>query len=130
MPHILVLAALLGAVNGFDIPARQSFVVEMVGRDDLANAIALNSSVFNGARVVGPAVAGRAGRARSARAGASSPTASRYLAVIAEPRCDAPAAASRPQAGPIGPCASLAEGLRYVAPAPGRCAPCCCCSDW
>ena len=56
--HILVLAGLLGAVNGLDIPVRQSFVVDMVGREALANAIALNSSVFNGARVVGPAVAG------------------------------------------------------------------------
>jgi MFS family permease len=56
--HLMVLAALLGATNGFDIPARQSFVIEMVGRDDLMNAIALNSSVFNGARVAGPAIAG------------------------------------------------------------------------
>jgi MFS family permease len=45
-------------VNAFDIPARQSFLVEMVGREDLMNAIALNSSMFNGARVVGPAIAG------------------------------------------------------------------------
>ena len=56
--HIFVLAALLGVVNAFDIPARQSFLVEMVGRDDLINAIALNSSMFNGARIIGPAVAG------------------------------------------------------------------------
>lgn len=56
--HIFVLAALLGFVNAFDIPARQAFIVEMVGKDDLMNAIALNSSMFNGARVVGPAVAG------------------------------------------------------------------------
>jgi MFS family permease len=56
--HIFALAALLGVVNAFDIPARQSFVVEMVGKEDLVNAIALNSSMFNGARVVGPAVAG------------------------------------------------------------------------
>jgi MFS family permease len=56
--HIYVLAALLGVVNAFDIPGRQSFLVDMVGRDDLMNAIALNSSMFNGARVVGPAVAG------------------------------------------------------------------------
>ncbi|HUJ24218.1 MAG TPA: MFS transporter [Bryobacteraceae bacterium] len=56
--HIFVLAALLGVVNAFDIPARQSFLVEMVGRDDLINAIALNSSMFNGARIVGPAIAG------------------------------------------------------------------------
>ncbi|EYF05826.1 MFS transporter [Chondromyces apiculatus] len=55
--HVFVMASLLGVVNAFDIPTRQSFVVEMVGRDDLPNAIALNSSVFNGARIVGPAVA-------------------------------------------------------------------------
>ncbi len=55
---VFVLAALLGVVNAFDVPARQSFVVEMVGRDDLPNAIALNSSVFNSARTLGPAVAG------------------------------------------------------------------------
>jgi len=56
--HIFVLAAGLGVVNAFDIPARQSFIVDMVGREDLMNAIGLNSSMFNGARVVGPAVAG------------------------------------------------------------------------
>ena len=56
--HIFVLAALLGIVNAFDIPGRQSFLVDMVGRDDLMNAIALNSSMFNGARVIGPAIAG------------------------------------------------------------------------
>jgi MFS family permease len=55
---IFVLAALLGLVNAFDIPGRQSFLVDMVGKDDLMNAIALNSSMFNGARVIGPAVAG------------------------------------------------------------------------
>ena len=56
--HVFVLGALVGVVNAFDIPARQSFMVDMVGREDLMNAIALNSSMVNGARVVGPAVAG------------------------------------------------------------------------
>jgi MFS family permease len=56
--HIFVLAALLGVVNAFDIPGRQSFLVDMVGKEDLMNAIALNSSMFNGARIIGPAVAG------------------------------------------------------------------------
>lgn len=56
--HLMVIAALLGVVNAFDIPGRQSFVVELVAREDLQNAIALNSSMFNGARVVGPAIAG------------------------------------------------------------------------
>ena len=55
---IFVLAALLGVVNAFDIPARQAFLVDMVGKEDLMNAIALNSSMFNGARVIGPSVAG------------------------------------------------------------------------
>jgi MFS family permease len=56
--HIFVLASLLGVVNAFDIPARQSFLVDMVGKEDLMNAIALNSSMFNGARIVGPAISG------------------------------------------------------------------------
>jgi MFS family permease len=56
--QIFVLAALLGLVNAFDIPGRQSFLVDMVGKEDLMNAIALNSSMFNGARVIGPAIAG------------------------------------------------------------------------
>jgi len=58
VPQIIVIATLLGAVNAFDIPARQSFFVEMVGKEDLMNAIALNSSAFNVTRVLGPAVAG------------------------------------------------------------------------
>ena len=56
--HVFLLAALLGLVNAFDIPTRQAFVVEMVGKEDLTNAIALNSSMVNGARIVGPAIAG------------------------------------------------------------------------
>ena len=56
--HVLVFAFLLGVANAFDAPARQSFVLEMVKREDLTNAIALNSSMFNAAAVVGPAVAG------------------------------------------------------------------------
>jgi len=55
---IAVLAALLGVATAFDIPARQSFFVEIVGKDDLASAIALNASAFNATRVVGPAIAG------------------------------------------------------------------------
>jgi MFS family permease len=56
--HVYVLAVLLGVVNAVDMPVRQSFVVEMVGRRDVANAVALNSAVFNGSRIAGPAVAG------------------------------------------------------------------------
>jgi MFS family permease len=56
--HVLVLASLLGLTNSFDMPTRQAFVVEMVGREDLPNAIALNSSLFNMARILGPGLGG------------------------------------------------------------------------
>jgi MFS family permease len=56
--HIVTTSLLLGVVNAFDIPARQVFVAQTVARPDLMNAIALNSSMFNGARIIGPAVAG------------------------------------------------------------------------
>ncbi len=55
--HILLLSGVLGVVNTLDMPARQSFVIELVGKEDLMNAIALNSSVFNIARIIGPALA-------------------------------------------------------------------------
>ena len=55
---IVVLAFALGCANAVDMPVRQSFAIEMVGRDEVGNAVALNSAMFNGARVVGPAVAG------------------------------------------------------------------------
>ena len=56
--HVYVLALGLGVVNAFDMPVRQSFVVEMVGRQHVANAVALNSAVFTGTRIVGPAIGG------------------------------------------------------------------------
>jgi len=56
--HVVILATLLGIVNTIDMPARQSFIIEMVGKEDLMNAIAMNSSIFNAARAVGPAIAG------------------------------------------------------------------------
>src|SRR5256886_9177179 len=55
---IVVIAALNGVAMGFDMPARQAFTVEMTSREDLLNAISLNSSIVNGARVIGPSVAG------------------------------------------------------------------------
>jgi MFS family permease len=56
--YVIILAALNGLVSSFDMPGRQAFVVEMVGREDLPNAIAMNSMIFNGARMIGPAIAG------------------------------------------------------------------------
>src|SRR5262252_5635879 len=56
--ELIGIAFLVGIVNAFDVPIRQAFLVQMVGKEDLPNAIALNSSMFNGARVFGPAIAG------------------------------------------------------------------------
>jgi MFS family permease len=56
--HVMVLAALLGIANAVDMPTRQAFAVEMVGRDDMANAVGLNAALFNASRIVGPAMAG------------------------------------------------------------------------
>ena len=110
--HIFVLGALLGVVNAFDIPARQSFLVDMVGKEDLMNAIALNSSMFNGARIIGPAVAGilvaKIGEGWCFLANALS-----YIAVIAGllmMRVSRPA-----RLAPHGPAlAHLIEGYRFV----------------
>ncbi|MFI5235208.1 MAG: MFS transporter [Gemmatimonadales bacterium] len=113
---IMALALLSGTLSAFEIPARQSFFVDMVGKEDLYTAIAMNSSVFNVARVLGPVFAGlvlaAAGAALCFFADAAS-----YFAVIASllmmrfpPR--APAAPHRPVGG------ELREGLRYMRDTP------------
>jgi MFS family permease len=56
--QVILIAFILGCTNAIDMPTRQSFVIEMVGREAIGNAVALNSAVFNAARIVGPAVAG------------------------------------------------------------------------
>jgi MFS family permease len=110
--HLMAIAALLGIVNAIDIPTRQSFVVELVAREDLQNAIALNSSMFNGARIVGPAVAGVlvavVGEGWCFFANAVS-----YIAVIASLLLmRVPSAA--PTARPASIWAHVAEGFRFV----------------
>ena len=112
VPEIFVLAALLGVVNAFDIPGRQAFLVDMVGKEDLMNAIALNSSMFNGARVLGPAVAGvlviRLGEGWCFFANGVS-----YIAVIVGlllMRVHAPARASLH----TSPVEHIVEGFRFV----------------
>ncbi len=109
--HIFVLAALLGVVNAFDIPGRQSFLVDMVGKEDLMNAIALNSSMFNGARVIGPAIAGilvaRIGEGWCFAANAIS-----YIAVIVGlllMKVQSP-----PRASKQSPIEDIIEGFRWV----------------
>lgn len=56
--HVGIAAFFLGTVNAFDVPARQAFIAEVVGKTDITNAIALNSVAFNGARIIGPVIAG------------------------------------------------------------------------
>ncbi len=56
--HILAFAVMLGVVNAFDMPGRQSLLIQMTGKEDLLSAISLNSAIFNAARVIGPAIAG------------------------------------------------------------------------
>jgi MFS family permease len=114
--HIFVLASLLGVVNAFDIPARQAFIVEMVGREDLVNAIALNSSIVNGARLVGPAVAGvlvsLVGEGWCFAANALS-----YIAVITGLLAmDVPRRVIEPRAGSA--LDSIGEGFTFVAGTP------------
>jgi MFS family permease len=110
--QIFTLGALLGVVNAFDIPARQSFLVDMVGKDDLMNAIALNSSMFNAARIIGPAIAGilvaKIGEGWCFFANGFS-----YIAVIAGllmMQVERPARL----AAPASPLAHLLEGFRFV----------------
>src|ERR1700758_4176551 len=109
--EVVVLAALMGAVNAFDIPARQAFLVDMVGREDLMNAIALNSSMFNGARIIGPAIAGilvaKIGEGWCFFANAVS-----YIAVIIGLlMMVVPPRRHRPRGSPI---AHIIEGFRWV----------------
>lgn len=106
---VLVLAFVYGVFNAFDLPARQSFVVELVGKEDLANGIALNSAAFNTARIVGPAIAGIV-LARVGEAGCFWINAVSYVAVLSSlARIRLPARAPRaPQAN------TVLEGARYV----------------
>lgn len=111
--HIVALALALGVVDAFEMPARQAFVIEMVGREDLMNAIALNSSVFNGARIIGPAAAGvivaRVGEALAFGLNSAS-----YLAVIAGLLAMRLNPSDRPRADG-NTFEQLKAGLRYVA---------------
>jgi predicted MFS family arabinose efflux permease len=110
--HVAVLAALYGLANTLDMPARQSFIAHLVPRGDLMNAIALNSAVFNGARVVGPAAAGLL-VARYGTAAAFLFNGLSFLAVIAALAAIRTEGAPRPPSG-LGMGADIAEGVRYA----------------
>jgi MFS family permease len=110
--HVAGFAALSGIANAFDMPARQAFVVEMVGQDDLMNAIALNSSVFHAARIIGPSIAGllvaAVGMAVCFFLNGLSFVA--VIAALAAMRLPAPRAA--PPKGSVW--SHIVEGVRYV----------------
>jgi len=114
--QVLVLAFLLGAVNTIDAPARQSYVIEIAGRDALMNAISLNSAAFNLARIAGPALAGlligAIGIAPCFFINAAS-----FAAVIAALfSIDAPIPPTRGRAGSLADIGvSVREGLSYIA---------------
>jgi MFS family permease len=118
--QIFVLAAILGVTNAVDMPTRQAFTVEMVGREDVANAIALNSAIFNSARIIGPAIAGLTiGFFGGDVAVAFLLNGFSFLAVIVayaamrDDQLQHPPSMRRPQSvAEVG--SSLAEGLRYV----------------
>jgi len=115
IPHIVLLSIFQGVINALDMPARQSFVVDMIGnnREDLPNAIALNSSMFNGARLIGPSIAGIliswVGEGWCFFIDAVS-----YLAVIASLLLMHVAVSQRPRAE-ASVTREIREGYRYVA---------------
>jgi MFS family permease len=122
VPIIIGLALLLGCANAVDMPVRQSFAVEMVGREDIGNVVALNSAMFNGARIIGPAVAGLTIGVVGVAA-AFSLNALSFLAVIVglaamhQDELHEPPRMARPTSV-AGVFAHLREGLAYVRSTP------------
>ena len=114
--HVYLLALTLGFINAFDQPTRQAFVVEMVGRDDLMNAVALNSGMFNGARLVGPAIGGVIIATVGVK-GAFLLNAISFLPVIAGlllMKVSELHTADRRRSAPASPLTELREGLAYA----------------
>jgi MFS family permease len=110
--HVILLASLLGLGNALDMPARQAFFADLVEREDLFNAIALNSSVFNGARIIGPAIGGLV-IAASGESAAFALNALSFLAVIVGlllMRLPPPPPPPRPGTG----FRELKEGIAYL----------------
>ncbi len=114
--HVAVLASLYGFANTLDMPARQSYIADLVGKRDLMSAIALNSAVFNGARVVGPAVAGLL-VARYGEAAAFFLNGLSFLAVIGALVAIRIDGLPRSRAG-ASMAEEIVEGIRYAAGTP------------
>jgi len=111
--HVAVLASLYGFANTLDMPARQSYIADLVGKEDLTSAIALNSAVFNGARVVGPAAAGLL-VARYGPAAAFFFNGVSFLAVIVALLAVRTQGWPRPRASRSSMLQDIVEGIRYA----------------
>ena len=114
--HVALLAGLIGIVNALDMPSRQSFLVEMVGHEDLLNAMALNSATFNAARVAGPAIGGLL-IARYGTALAFLLNAVSFLAVVLTLAAVRAGTKARPRRGTTIR-EELADGVRYATRTP------------
>ena len=114
--HVYVLALVLGLSNAFEQPTRQAFVVEMVGKDDLMNAVALNSGMFNGARLIGPAIGGFVIATIGVKAAFLLNGLSFVPVIVGLLMMDNAALfnVQRRQEGPVNPVAELREGLAYA----------------
>ncbi|MDD8017926.1 MAG: MFS transporter [Bacteroidota bacterium] len=110
---LAVLAVLLGIINAFDIPIRQSFIVELVGKENLTNAIALNSATFNMARIIGPAIGGIVISAFGLE-WCFIFNAISFLAVIVSLYQMKIVEVKKEQTGKINVLASLKESMRYI----------------
>ncbi|NQU45893.1 MAG: MFS transporter, partial [Chlorobium sp.] len=112
MPVILILSFLLGCVNALNVPALQAFLSEMVEREHLSSAIAMNSAIYNGSRVIGPAIAGfiiaAAGTGAAFIANGFS-----FLAVIVSLLLIRSAGRLAPEGERVHPIEAIREGLRY-----------------
>lgn len=115
---ILVLAILLGCAAAVDMPVRQAFAIELVGREDIGNAVALNSAMFNGSRIIGPALAGLTIGAFGVAAAFALNALSFLAVIVALLLLDGTALRTRPRIARPGSAGAvienLVEGLRYV----------------
>jgi MFS family permease len=109
---VMVLAPVLGTFSAFEVPIRQSFMMEMVGRDDLINAIALNSSIFNLTRIVGPVVAGGLIATLGTTACFTANTVSFLAVIIAFTRMRPPFPGALERTGDQQP--TFRDGVRYA----------------
>lgn len=119
--HVYILAVVLGLANAFEQPTRQAFVVEMVGKEDLLNAVALNSGLFNGARLIGPAVGGVIIAAAGLKMAFLVNAVSFLPVLLALAMIDTKrqhVTRDRPPAAPLKPLAELREGLSYALTTP------------